>query len=531
MSTGEGNSNAAKTPENERDPIMKNFIIHHPLAIVAAAAALVAVGCAPSTTESSSEAEVATVQVAEIPVTTSSDDARRLFDEGQYLLDVGRGVMAREKFRAAVAEEPGFVRAHLNQAGSALSTKEFEQCLDTASEHLEDASDGERKMVEIFRTFLTNDSARGVELAKELADAYPTSPRAKIVLAGMQGTQNDNVAARASFEAALDLDPGAPAALFGIANNYLFGEPKDFAKAEEWVRKAISAYPDEAKGHEVLGDIKRAQNELEGALAAYNQAIEADSTLEIAQHKKGHVSSFLGQIEEARAAYDAAIAAAPPESKAGYAVYRAFTHIHGGDVPGALDELEELADNVAAMGTPADQVKGLQIFALTSGANAALHAGLGDRAKALVARRNELQMVIAEEVGTEDRRRLQEANCHLWDGLVAAYEDSSDAAAEHAAKLAELVEGDDNPRKMEPVHWILGTSALTAGDHAKAAHHLRQANHANNMYVRYQLAIAEDGAGNAEDASKLFSEVASFNFNTVGFALVGRDAKARAGMS
>ncbi len=520
------------TPENERDLIMKRFITHYPLAIVAAGATLlVAAGCAPPATETATEAEVAAVQIEEIPVTTTSDTARRLFDEGQYLLDVGRGVKAREKFLAAIAEDPGFVRAHYNQANSSLSFQEFQQCLDTASEHLENADKGERKMVEITRTFLTNDSARGVELAKELVSAYPTSPRARIVLAGMQGTQNDNAGVRASFEAALELDPKAPAALFGIAVNYLFGEPKDFAKAEEWARKAIAAYPDEAKGYEVLGDVQRAQNNLEDALASYNQATEADPTLEVAQHKKGHVSSFLGRIEEARTAYDAAIATAPPESKATYAVFRAYTHIHSGDVPGALDELEELADNVEAMGTPTGQVKGLQVFALTSGANAALHAGLSDRAKALVARRNELQMAIAEDVGTEDRRRLQEANCHLWDGLVAAYGGSSDVAAGHAAKISELVEGDDNPRKMEPAHWVLGMSALTAGDHAQAVEHLRQANHANNMYVRYQLAIAEEGAGNAEEARKLFSEVARFNFNSVGFALAGRDAKARAGMS
>ena len=511
---------------------MKKLIHHHLFAIAVAGTVLLAVAsCAPSTTETPTEPEIETVEIDEIPITTSSDAARQLFNEGQYLLDVGRGVKAREKFLAAIAEDPEFTRAHLNQASSALSTQEFQQCLDTASEHMPNATDGERKIVEILRTFLSNDPARGVELARELADAYPTSPRAKVLLAGMQGVQNDNVGARASFEAALELDPKAPAALFGIANNYLFGEPKDFTKGEAWARKAIAAYPEEAKGYEVLGDIKRAQNELEGALAAYNQAIEADATLEVAQHKKGHVSSFLGQIEEARAAYDAAIAAAPPESKAGYAVFRAFTHIHGGDVPRALDELEELADNVATMGTPAGQVKGLQIFALTSGANAALHAGLNDRAKTFVARRNQLQMAVAEEIGTEDRQRLQEANCHLWDGLVAAYDGSSDAAAEHAAKIAELVEGDNNPRKMEPAHWILGMSALTAGDHTKAVEHLRQADHANNMYVRYQLAIAEEGTGNTEEARKLFSEVASFNFNSIGFALAGRDAKARAGLS
>ncbi|MCP3957777.1 MAG: tetratricopeptide repeat protein [bacterium] len=495
-------------------------------------ALLFIIGCAQpadDTAGTADTARTASVKVEEIPITTSSEAARKLFDEGQHLLDVGRGVKAREKFQAAIAEDPGFARAHYNQSNSALSFKEFQECLDTAAEHLEGVSDGERLMVEINRTFLTNDTDQGVALATELVEKYPNSPRAKLVLAGMMGVQNDNEGARASFEAALALEPKAPGALFGLANNYLFGEPKDFVKAESWARKMIDAYPDEAKGYESLGDIKRAQNDLEGALAAYSQATEADPNLELAQHKKGHVNSFLGNIADARASYDAAIDLAPPESKAGYAVYRAFTHIHAGDVAAAVDELEGLVDDVEAMGTPADQVKGFQVFALTSAANAALHAGFLDKAAAIVEQRNGLQMAIAEEVGTEDGKRLQEANCHVWEGLVAAYQGNADAAAEHAEKISMLVEGDENPRKMEPVHWVLGMSALVAGDAAKATEHLRQANHANNMYIRYQLARAEAEAGNAEEAKKLFNEVASFNFNSIGFALVGRDAKERAG--
>jgi len=344
----------------------------------------------------------------------------------------------------------------------------------------------------------------------------------------MQANQNDNLGARASNEKALELEENAPGALTGLSTNNLFGEPKDFAAAEEWANKFIAAYPDEAKGYEVLGDIKRAQDNLEAALEAYNNASRIDPTLELAAHKRGHVNSFLGNIEDARAAYDEAIAIAPAESKASYAVYKGFTNIHGGDIPAAIDELEALADQVGPMGTPDDQVKGLQVFALSSAAFAAMHAGLFDRAEPIVARRNALQMSIAEDVGTDDARRLQEANCQFFDGLLAAYEGNAEGAAAHANALADLVEGDDNPRRYEPAHWVFGVSALKAGDYAEAVEQLRQADYANNMFVRYHLALAEEGVGNTVEAKKLFTEVASFNFNSVGFALTQEDAAARA---
>lgn len=472
--------------------------------------------------------EVAGAVLDEIPITTGSEAAKGLFEEGLYLQDVGRGIAAREKFRAAVAEDPGFVRGHFGQSNSALSFQEFQECLDAASASLEGASDGERLMVEINRTFLTNNTEQGVELATELTASYPGSARAAIILAGLQGGQNDNQGARASYERALELDPSSAGALYGISFNYLFGEPKDFDKAEEWARKAIAAYPGEAKGHELMGDIQRAQNDLDAALASYNAASESDPAMANGHHKRGHVNSFLGNIDEARAAYDAGVAAAQPESKASLSVYKAFTRLHEGDVPAALGELEVLADEVEAMGTPAGQVKGIKVFVLNNHASAALHAGLLDRAAGSVAMANELRMSIASDVGTEDAERLQKAACHQWDGLLAAHQGNAEAAAENAHAIEALLADDENPRKMEGVHYILGMSALKAGDPAVAVEHLRQADHANNMYIRYHLALAEEAAGNTDAARRMFAEVGSFNFNSVGFALVGKDARERA---
>jgi tetratricopeptide (TPR) repeat protein len=313
----------------------------------------------------------------------------------------------------------------------------------------------------------------------------------------------------------------------GAAVSYLYRKPKDFAMAEEFAQKITAAYPNEAKGYELVGDIKRAQNDLDGALEAYDMAIEADSGLAQAQFKKGHVICFLGNYGDALSAFDVAIAAAEPETKATYATYRAFTYLHAGDIDTALDVLDGVADEVETMGTPADQVKGQQVFALTSEATAALHSGRYDRAAIVIGRRNQLQMEIAEEVGTDDAHRLQKADCRLWDGLLAAYTGDLDAAVEHAERIAVLVEGDDNPRKLEPHHFVMGMAYLKLGDYPKAALHLRQADFENDMFIRYHLALAEEGAGKADQAATLFADVAGYNFNSVGFALLREEAKER----
>lgn len=506
---------------------LKNSRIH---AVPAALglAVLILSGCAKPAEEITETTETDAREVVEIPVTTSSDTALALFDEGQYLLDVGRGVEARERFQAAIAEDPDFAYAYFNASNASLSFAEFKETLDAAMEHMEGKSEGERLLVEINQTFLDNNSDQGLKLAKQLVEKYPDSPRAWQALAGIQATRNEDKSARKSLEKALALDPESAAAVLALGNSYLFSEPKDFARAEQSMKQLIALYPNEAKAYEGLGDVMRAENDLDAALAAYTQATDTDPTLAAAQVKNGHVNSFLGNIEEARAAYDAAIESGSPEAKATFANYRAFTHIHAGDVQGSIDELAELADSVAEMGTPADQVKGIQVFTLTNEATAALHSGNLKQAAKAIAMRNELVREIGKDVGTEDAARLQEADCLIWDGLLAAYQGDYELAMAKAEQNVELLADDENPRKMESYHWVLGMAYLGQDDYGKAVEHLRRADYKNTMYIRYQLALAEAGVGNTGEARKLFKQVADWNFNSVGYALVHEDAAERA---
>ncbi len=505
----------------------RKLTIHRALPVLAALLVVTVLGaCAQPGDETESAAATPTAEP--IPVTASSDAVHDLLAEGHYLADVGRVVEARAKFAEAAEADPTCVQAHIFRANTALSFQDFKESVDAAVAAAEAGNEAEKKLAAIQQTFLTNDTDEGLALGNELVALHPNSPRAYTFLAGLQGGNNDNEAARASYRKALELDPDNAAALFGLAANNLFAEPRDFAKAEEWANKAIAAYPDEAKAYEMLGDVKRGQGDLDAALAAYDQASEVDPTLAVAHHKRGHINSFLGNIEEARAAYDEGVNAAPAENKAGYAVYKAFTRIHEGDMDAAIAELTDLAAQVPEMGTPEHQVKGNQIFALNSAATVALHAGMMDKAAELIEERNELAMAIAEDVGTEDAERLQTANCRQWSGLLAAYAGEADDASAMAAEIETLLADDANPRKMEGVHYVLGMAALKAGDYTAAVEHLRQADYRNTMYIRYQLALAEEGAGNTEEAAKLFNDVATYNFNSVGFALVGDAAAEKA---
>ena len=49
----------------------------------------------------------------------------------------------------------------------------------------------------------------------------------------------------------------------------------------------------------------------------------------------------------------------------------------------------------------------------------------------------------------------------------------------------------------------------------------------NQVFAAQALALAEAGAGDSERAATYFSDVANYNFNSVGFALLREEARER----
>ena len=132
----------------------------------------------------------------------------------------------------------------------------------------------------------------------------------------------------------------------------------------------------------------------------------------------------------------------------------------------------------------------------------------------------------ADAVGTADYSAIQEANVAYWQGLLAARRGEFDTAKVLAKRNKELVEAQDNPRKMENYSDLMGLIELRQGNFEEAVEYYRGAN-LNTMYTKYHLALALEGAGETQEAKDLFKEVADWNFNSVGYALVRKDALAR----
>jgi tetratricopeptide (TPR) repeat protein len=489
-----------------------------------AVALIASAACARSIAVTEAGGSVA--RVNEIPITTASSSARTHFTVGEKLLDAGRPREAAEHFRIAVEQDPSFAYGYLNLAFAAPSTQEFKENLDRAAQNLTNKSEGERLRVEIARTFLDNNAEKRLELAQSLVKAYPSSPRAWIVLGNAQSVLNRHTMARESYGRAIALDPTMFLAQTAQGFSYLFNEPRDLPRAKQHMEQAIAANADEAKGYEFLGDVNRAMNQLEEARAAYTRATEKDPKLAVAVLKKGHINSFLGNYAEARAAYDAAIADGKEADKVTYGVFRAYANLHAGQPKAAIDELTEVARSAEAA-VPSKQINGAKAFALVSALQIALHNDLLEDAERVLGLYSPVVRADAQAVNDPGNTRLTEAGILAWESQLAARRGDFATALAKANEHKRLVENDQNPRRLETYHSLLGLIELRKKEFAQAIPHFRQAD-LTDIYQKYHLALALEGAGQSAEARKLFQEVATWNFNSVGFALTRRDAMRRA---
>ncbi|HTH65600.1 MAG TPA: tetratricopeptide repeat protein [Gemmatimonadales bacterium] len=460
-----------------------------------------------------------------LPVTTASVAARNHFLQGQRELDLGRTIDANAHFKAAVAADSNFAIGYLNVATTGNSLAEFNTNLALAERHVTGVTDAERILIQIARLGASNDINGQLVLAQQLVAKYPDSPRAYLVLGGVQGALNQNTDARVAIMKAVSLAPRLLTAHTDLGNSYLFGEPKDFAKSLEQMQRAAALAPNEPFVHDLLGDVYRAQNNLERARAEYTRGHELAPTDASLLQQRGHVNSFAGNFAAARADYDSAIALGRANEQAGFSPFRAYVSVYAGEPKAAIAELNRLVAGIDTMGVP--EPRGVKIAALTDIAVIAIHTGDFPAAVDALKQRTQLLLQQADQVGTAAFRRSQEANIAYFDAWVAARQGDYTTAARAIDRVGVAVTPDANPRKLEPVHELKGYIALYQGNFAEAAGHFAMGN-LNDPYIKYQYAVALAGGGEKDKAQQLFRELAVYNFNNVGYALIRKDAQQKA---
>ncbi len=502
------------------------FRLHHQLAAAASAIVLSSCGAAPPpATRDLAALDGVTSAIMGHPVTTASADARTHFLAGQRELDLGRGFEALDHFQRAVAADSSFAFGFLSVANTSNSLADFKANLARAERLAAGASEAEQLQIRIVRRGLENDVSGQLALAQQLVARFPESPRAYVVLGGVQSGLNRAANARASYSKAISLAPRMVAAHIALGTTYLFNEPLDFSQALEHFKHAEALAPNEPSMHDFLGDAYRALNDMPQARRAYTRGHELNPQIAGLVQQRGHVNSFAGDYAAARADYDSSMALGRGNERGFFAPYRAYVSVYAGDAAGAIAELNRLVAQADGMGL--SDPLAVKVNALSNVALIGIDTRDFAAAEAALAQRTPLMAQQSAQAASAGFRRAQDANIAYFNAWLAARKGDYAAARRETDRMTRLVAPDANPRKMEPVHQLQGFIAAYQGNAAEAAAHFAQGN-LQDPYIKYNYAVALDGSGQSAQAKPMFRELAVYNFNTLGYALIRKEAQQKA---
>src|SRR6202158_2377492 len=156
------------------------------LALVAAATVALS-GCAKvdeSTNKSPVAASTQPTAAGKIPVTTSSDEARKEFLQGRDLNEKLLIQDSIQHFDKAISLDPNFAWAELSRAQVSPTGKEFFEHLKKSVGLADKASNGEKLLILGTEAGANGNAAKQKEYLDQLVAAYPNDERANFALAG-----------------------------------------------------------------------------------------------------------------------------------------------------------------------------------------------------------------------------------------------------------------------------------------------------------------------------------------------------------
>ena len=467
-------------------------------------------------TTTSSE-KTSETKITDIPVTTKSADALASFKEGMALSDLGDGLKARTAFGKAIEQDPKFGMAYLMRAGSSSTAKEFADDVAKGKANIDSASSWEKMYADYMETNLNGDRNKGLEIMQKIASEYPDAARAQVNLGFAYVGNNQFDKARECYNKAVQMDPKWVGGYSGLTNSYLFNDPKDLKKAEENALKLVELAPKSAGAQITLGDCYRAQNDMQKAKDAYAKAVALDTNAPEGYYKLGHANTYLGNMEEARKNY--ADGGMHDINKVGSIFNTANTWLYASDTKAAE---KYLMDQLAASGNmDASQKSGF----LTTVAAIAIHNDDGATLKNVVPMMIPLSNQVTMDLGnTAETKIFAKADSLHWQAMIAIVDGKFDQAKSILETMKTTVDPIKDPRKLEGYEYDMGMLSMKQKNYADAVTHFEKAD-PNLIYNKYMLAKANEAAGNKDKAMAEYKEVAAYNFNDIGNALVRSEVK------
>ena len=285
-----------------------------------------------------------------MPVTTSSAQARALYEKGMQDYENLYLDRCNDDWRAAVKEDPNLAVAWAWIAFNSSDPKEVSAAREKAKSLAKKATPGEQLMVAWVVKVQEGDFIGGISAMNDMLEMYPKDKHLLYLAGNWLIGEEGNDQAQHFFEKALSLDKNFPAALNDLA--YVEARNRKFVDAFAAMDRYVILLPKEPNPQDSYGELLRMAGNFEGSLQHYRAALKIDPDFVTSQLGLGDTYALMGNQEQARIEYDKAIRYAHNEAdRLSYNMQKALTWVRDGK----FAEADKLFLEVAETGHAKEQ--------------------------------------------------------------------------------------------------------------------------------------------------------------------------------
>jgi tetratricopeptide (TPR) repeat protein len=282
-----------------------------------------------------------------MPVTTSSAEARSLYEKGMQDYENLYLERCNDDWRAAVKADPNLAVAWAWIAFNSSNPQEVSAAREKAKALAPKLTPGEQLMIEWIAKVQEGDFLGGISAMNDMLEMFPKDKHLLYLAGNWLMGENGTDQAQRLFEKALAIDKNFPAALNDLA--YVDARNRQFDKAFAAMDRYVALLPKEPNPQDSYGELSRMAGNFEGSLKHYRAALDIDPDFVTSQVGLGDTYALMGNQEQARIEYDKAIRYAHNEAdRLTYSMQKAMTWVRDGKFAEADKSFQEIAETAHA---------------------------------------------------------------------------------------------------------------------------------------------------------------------------------------
>jgi len=277
-----------------------------------------------------------------LPVTTSSAQARALYEKGMQDYENLYLERCNDDWRAAVKEDPSLAVAWAWIAFNSSDPKEVSAAREKAKALSAKLTPGEQLMIAWIVKVQEGDFIGGISAMNDVLEMYPKDKHLLYLAGNWLMLEDSNDHSQKIMEKALALDKNFPAALNDLA--YLYARNREFTRAFMDMDRYVALLPKEPNPQDSYGELLRMAGNFEGSLTHYRAALKIDPDFVTSQVGLGDTYALMGNQDQARIEYDKSIRFAHNEAdRLAYSMQKAMTWVRDGNFAEADKLFQEIA--------------------------------------------------------------------------------------------------------------------------------------------------------------------------------------------